>query len=170
MFSQDASFYGYNSGTQPTDIDDVIDYVNFFAISAGTGGVPNVVPVTIPQSTGGVDSEGNDIEQYNFTTIEIPSGTIIGDAYYTFLIPDESIGGIGSGNRQTVIEVSFGNGPNTFGTEATSATLYNYGTIVNPGGQFANGTYRLYSTNSIGSGLFYDNTSTTIYFKGGIVT
>ena len=51
-----------------------------------------------------------------------------------------------------------------------SATQYNYGTIVNPGGPFANGTYRLYSPNTIGGGLYFNNTSTTLYFKGNTVT
>lgn len=162
------NFFGFSTSTTIADNTDVTDYVSFFSASAGTGSIPSVISQTIPQSTGGNDSEGNSITQYNFTTIEVASGTITGDAYYSFLIPDESIGGTGSGNRQTVIDVSNGQGPNTFVTSANSPSVY-AGTVVNPGGPFVNGTYRLYTTNTIGSGLYFNNSSNTLYFKGNTV-
>jgi hypothetical protein len=170
MDNQGASWFGYSNSLTPTDIDDIQDYLDFFSLSAGTGSVPEIITQTIPQTGGGTDSEGNSIVQYNFVTTEVPSGTVSGNAYYTWLIPDDSIGGTGSGNRQTNIDVSFGNGPNTFVNETMDSVVYDYGTIVNPGGPFANGTYRMYSTNTIGSGFYFDNTSTTIYFKGNTVT
>lgn len=169
MFGVGASWYGYSNGSGPTDINDISDYLDYYSLSAGTGGVPEIITQSIPQTGGGTDSEGNTIVQYNFVTTEIPSGTVSGNAYYTWLIPDDSIGGTGSGNRQTSIDVSFGSGPNTFVTETMASTVYDYGTVVNPGGPFANGTYRMYSTNTVGSGFYLDNTSTTIYFKGNTV-
>lgn len=173
MFGISSSFYGFTNGSGPTNINDVEDYLDFYIASAGTGNVPAIISQTIPQTTtGGNDSEGNAIIQYNFTTIEVASGTISGDAYYTFLIPDESIGGTSSGNRQTNIDVSNGTGANSFTSPPPTmdSTVYNYGTVVNPGGVFENGTYRLYSTNTVGSGLYFNNTSTTLYFKGNTVT
>jgi hypothetical protein len=169
MFGQGASWYGYNAGSGPTSIGDIEKYLDFYVLSAGTGSVPTIISQVIPQSTGGVDSEGNSIVQYNFLTTEVSAGTISGDAYYSWLIPEESIGGSGTSNRQTHIDLSFGAGPNTFTPESMSATVYNYGTVTNPGGPFANGTYRFYSPNTIGSGFYLDNTSTTIYFKGNTV-
>ena len=172
MYGESASFYGFTNGSGPTNISDVQDYIDFYIASAGTGNVPSIISQTIPQSAGGTDSEGNSIVQYNFTTIEVPSGTVPGNAYYSFLIPDDSIGGISSGDRQTLIDVSNGLGPNSFASppSSMSETVYEYGTVVNPGGPFANGTYRLYTTNTIGSGLYFNNSSTTLYFKGNSVT
>lgn len=171
MFSiPGSSWFGYTNGSGPTDIDDIQNYLDFFSLSAGTGGVPSIITQTIPQTGGGTDSEGNTIVQYNFLTTEVSAGTVSGNAYYSWLIPDDSIGGTGSGNRQTKIDYSNGSGPNTFTDETMDSVVYGYGTIVNPGGPFANGTYRLYSPNTIGGGLYFNNTSTTLYFKGSTVT
>tara|TARA_R110000868_G_scaffold375057_1_gene639512 strand:- start:145 stop:657 length:513 start_codon:yes stop_codon:yes gene_type:complete len=170
MFNQGASWYGYTNGSAPTSISDVQKYIEYFNINSGSGEVPAIQSVVIPQVSGGEDSEGNAIVRYNFTTLTIPSGTISGEAYYTWFIPDDSIGGTSSGDRQTVIDVSFGQGPNTFSPEIMDSGLYNFNPIVNPGGNFINGSYRVYSTNSIGSGFFFDNEGTTIYFKGNTVT
>jgi len=164
------NFFGFSTSTTIADLQDVTDYVNFFVASAGTGNVPSIISQTIPQTGGGTDSEGNPITQYNFFTTEISAGTASGNVYYSFLIPDESIGGTSSGNRQTIIDYSNGSGPTTLTTSTMSTTVYSLGTIVNPGGPFANGTYRLYTTNTVGSGLYFNNGSNTIYFKGNTVT
>jgi len=168
MFNEGASWYGFGNGSGPIGAGDVSTYLDFYNLSGGTGGVPSVITQTIPQTGGGTDSEGNAIVQYNFLTTEISAGTITGNAWYSWLIPDESIGGAGSGNRQISIDLSFGQGPNTFVTETMSPTYYAY-FISNPGGTFAPGTYRLYTTYQ--STPFYrDNTSTTMYFKGNTVS
>ena len=170
MFNAGAGFYGFTNGSGPTSNSDISDYIQYFNSNAGSGGVPSIISVAIPQTGGGVDSEGNPITQYNFTTVQIPAGLVNGDAYYTWLIPDDSIGGTSSGRRQTKIDVSYGQGPNTFSVENMDGTLYNtYGAVVNPGGSFISGSYRMYTTNTIGSGFYYDNTGTIIYFKGNTV-
>ena len=51
------------------------------------------------------------------------------------------------------------------------STLYNIGVVVNPGGNFINGSYRMYSTNTTGSGFYYDgNDINSVYFKGNTIT
>jgi len=170
MFNNGASsFYGFTNGSTITSIADAELYMDFYTANAGSGGVPSIVTLSIPQSSGGNDSFGNSIVQYNFTTIEISSGTVSDDAYYTFFIPAESIGGASTTNRQTKIDVSDGDGQNTFTTSNMPSSLYNLGTITNPGGSYDNGTYRVYTTNTTGGGFYYDNTSTTLYFKGNTV-
>ena len=171
MFNAGAGFYGFTNGSGPTSNSDISNYIQYFNSNAGSGGVPSIISVSIPQTGGGVDAEGNPVVQYNFTTVQIPAGTVNGDAYYTWLIPDDSIGGTSSGRRQTKIDVSYGQGPNTFNVENMDPVVYNnYGTVVNPGGSFISGSYRMYTTNTIGSGFYFDNTGTIIYFKGNTVT
>ena len=107
MFNQGASWYGFSNSSTPTSDADLTDYVDYFNLNAGTGNVPAIKSSNIPQASGGNDSFGNAIEIYKFETTEIRSGTVNGNAWYTWLIPDDSIGGTSSGNRQLEIEVSF---------------------------------------------------------------
>ena len=167
MFNAGATWYGFTNGSGPLDDFDVLTYMNYFQQNEGTGNVPSIVSVAIPQSNGGTDAEGNAIEQYKFTTVEIPSGTVNGNAWYTWLVPTNSIGGIPSGNRQTQIEASYGNGPQGLTAYDMAGTYYGY-PVVNPTG-YAPGTYRLYTTYSTQT-FRLNNTSTTIYFKGGLVS
>ena len=169
MFNNGASFFGFTNGSGPTSAGDIETYMDYYSASAGTGNVPSIITQTIPQTTtGGNDSEGNAIIQYNFTTVEIASGTINSNAWYTWLIPDESIGGSGSGNRQISIDLSFGQGPNTFTTQTMASTYYAY-SVTSPGGAFQSGTYRMYTTYA-STPFRRDNSSTTMYFKGNTVS
>jgi hypothetical protein len=161
------TFFGFTNTTAPSNNSDVEKYLDYFSLSGGTGGVPSIVTQTIPQIGGGTDSEGNTIVQYNFLTTEINSGTISGNAWYTWVIPDESIGGLLSNNRQTSIDLSFGAGPTTFTVKNTASSVYTY-FVTNPGGSFANGRYRLYTT-YVDASFYLNNSSTTIYFKGNTV-
>ena len=167
MFEAGASFYGFNNGSGPTSSSDMASYMSYFNQNAGSGLVPAIVTSDIPQTSGGNDSFGNPIEQYKFLTVEIPSGTVRGNAWYTWLIPDESIGGPGTANRAREIEVSYGSGAQGLSNKIMTTAYFNY-TVVNPTG-YLNGTYRVYTT--YGSEDFrLDNTTTTIFFKGGLVS
>lgn len=166
MFNQGASWYGFSNSSTPTSDADLADYVDYFNLNAGTGNVPAIKSSNIPQASGGNDSFGNAIEIYKFETTEIRSGTVNGNAWYTWLIPDDSIGGTSSGNRQLEIEVSFGQGANNLSAKVMEVSYTGF-TVVNPTG-FLNGTYRIYTTNP-SQEFRLDNTSTAIYFKGGLV-
>ena len=166
MFNQGASWYGFSNSSTPTSDADLADYVDYFNINAGTGNVPAIKSSNIPQASGGNDSFGNAIEIYKFETTEIRSGTVNGNAWYTWLIPDDSIGGTSSGNKQLEIEVSFGQGANNLSAKVMEVSYTGF-TVVNPTG-FLNGTYRIYTTYP-SQEFRLDNTSTAIYFKGGLV-
>lgn len=166
MAGQGAGFYGFTNAIAPTSDTDIGHYLDYYSLNAGTGSVPAIITQTIPQSSGGNDSEGNAIVQYNFVTTEVSGGTVTGNAWYTWVIPDEGIGG--GGNRQVSIDYSDGNGPNTFVTGVMAASVYTY-SVNNPGGSFAPGTYRLYTTFS-DEGVRLDNTTNTLYFKGNTVS
>lgn len=166
MFNAGASWYGFTNGSGPTSSSDLGSYLSYYNQNAGTGNVPSIVTATVPQSGGGNDSFGNAIEQYKFVTTEINSGTVSGDAWYTWIIADESIGGAGTANRVREIENSNGQGSSNLTARSLTSSYYTY-TVTNPTG-FANGTYRIYTTYS-SQDFRLDNSSTTLYFKGGLV-
>ena len=125
-----------------------------FATSAVTG--LHYYTSNIPQSGS---------NQYLFDEIEIPSGTISEEAWYTLFIPQNSIGD--STKRMNTID--FGNS-NTYGTSYTlGSTIYNYGLVTYSGSVFQNTDYRVYTTWTATS-LRKDNTSQPLFFKGGSVS
>jgi|TARA_R110001592_G_scaffold134329_1_gene350029 hypothetical protein len=172
MFNNGASgFFGFNNGSGPNNSSEIQTYMDYYSANQGTGNVPLVITQTIPQTSGGVDSFNNAIQQYNFVTTKVTQGTVAGNAWYTWLIPDDSIGGVGTSNRQLSIDLSFNAGPQGFTTETMSSTFYNIGpiivTIVSPGA-FAVGQYRLYTTYS-SQPFSRNNTNGDLYFKGNLV-
>jgi len=150
-----ASWYGFTNGTGPTSTTDILKYMQMYA-TAGVAGLPTVVSSTIPQSGG---------SQYLFDEIIIATGTVPENAWYTLLIPQDSIGG--PLNRLTKI---LQDTSPAYGNElTTSSTYYNLGLVSYVGSSFVNTNYRLYTTfNS--QNLRLNNTSTPLYFKGGTVS
>ena len=166
MFNAGAAWYGFTNGTGPTSNSDVASYMSYYNQNAGSGLVPSIIQSTIPQSSGGNDSFNNPIEIYKFETTELRAGTVNGNAWYSWLIPDDSIGGPGTANRVLEIEVSYGAGANNLTPRVMEASYTGYN-VVNPTG-YLPGTYRLYTTNP-SEEMRLDNTSIAIYFKGGLV-
>ena len=129
--------------------------MEMFATS-GVTGLPEVYTANIPQS-------GSD--QYKFEEIIVPSGTISGSAWYTFLIPQDSIGS--STNRVTEI---LQDTSSSYGNSITpNSTYYDLGLVNYTGNVYANTNYRLYTTYSA-TGLNLNNSSTPLYFKAGTVS
>jgi len=155
MFNAGASWYGFTNGTGPTNTSDILTYMTMYATS-GVAGLPTVVSSTIPQSGP---------SQYLFDEIIISTGTVPENAWYTLLIPQDSIGS--STNRLTKI---LQDTSTAYGNElTTSSTYYNLGLVNFSGSGFANTNYRLYTTfNS--QNLRLNNTSSPLYFKGGTVS
>lgn len=151
-----SNWYGFTNSSQPTSVTDISVYMEMFATS-GVTGLPEVYYADVPQ-------EGSDI--YNFELIEIPAGTIQGDAWYTFLVPQYSLGG--ADRRVTQILQDTVNPPDD-NEIIPSSTFYNLGLVTYTGPVFANTTYRLY-TSYPGESLRLNNTSNNYYFKGGNVS
>jgi len=102
--------------------------------------------------------------QYLFDEIRIPAGTVNEYAWYTFVIPDEYIGG--GINRLTQIEFSRnGTYSSEEGEVTLESTLYNFGSVYYNGIEFENKNYRFYSTWA-NQALRLNNTSTDLYFRG----
>jgi hypothetical protein len=99
--------------------------------------------------------------QYLFEEIVIPQSTISENAWYTFFIPEDAIGG--SQNRLTQLEQGFSS---SYGNIINlEPTVYNFGPINYDGPTFENKNYRVY-TSWIDQALRLNNSSDTLYFKG----
>lgn len=130
-------FYGLwaSLGFGPTTDEEITNYMKFFAINEGIGNVPNIISIEIPQ-TGST--------QFLFDEVTIEAGLIGEEAWYTFFIPDDSIGGVGTSNRVTKINIKEGFGDST--EKVMSSTWYNTIKSINPDDRYIAGTYRMYST------------------------
>lgn len=155
MNNNSASWYGFTFEIGgPTSSSDIETYMDYYSSNAGTGGLPQIYTTNIPQ------------DDYLFDEITIDAGTVSETAWYTFLIPDESIGGSGTSNRAVGIELKEGGG--SFSEKTMVSTWYQY-TVSNPGGSFQPGTYRLYSTYS-DYAFKLDNSSISYTFRGSDIT
>lgn len=125
--------------------------------------LPDIRTQTVPQSSGGLDSFGNTIVEFNFTTHEIPSGTVNGSGWYTWIIPTSATNGM----IQTIIDLSINGNQNNFISFGTDSSLYQH-EFEYTGTNIPSGNYRVYS--SFVDPAFHIANSQDIYFKGGQVT
>jgi hypothetical protein len=169
MYNLGSTFYGFTNNSAPDNDntnpdlfnDDMNNYVSFSAWDNGT--FPSVRTQTVPQSSGGVDSFGNSILVYNFTTHEVPINTINGSAWYTWIIPNDAI----NEGIQQKIAYSINGNPNALTTLIMDSTIYS-STFTYTGSTIPIGTYRVYTTFADLS-FYINNNSNTIYFKGDTV-
>ena len=167
MFNNGYNFYGFTNSSGPTTSNptqfnnDMNGYVSF---TGWTGGVfPTVRTQMVPQVSGGVDTYGNSIDAYNFTTHEVPVNTVSNQAWYTWIIPTGATNNL----IQYQIDVnSFGN-PNSMTTLIMDSTIYTK-TFNYTGSTIPTGVYRVYTTFADLS-FYLDNGGNTIYFRGNSV-
>jgi hypothetical protein len=169
MYNLGSTFYGFTNNSAPDNDntnpdlfnDDMNNYVSFSAWDNGT--FPSVRTQTVPQSSGGVDSFGNSILAYNFTTHEVPINTINGNAWYTWIIPNDAI----NEGIQQKIAYSVNGNPNALTTSIMDSTIYS-STFTYTGTTIPVGTYRVYTTFADLS-FYINNNFNTVYFKGDTV-
>lgn len=159
------NFYGFTNGFTPDftnesqfniDMNQYIDYSGWTS-----GDLPEIRTQIIPRVSGGEDEFGNSIEANNFTTHEIPAGTVNKMAWYTWIIPTGGTEGI-----QDTIDYNNNGNPNIL----TSANLeddiksiaFEY-----TGSTLPSGVYRVYTT--FADTAFRLINDESIYFKGGSV-
>lgn len=167
MYDLGATFFGFtnisvpnnsNSGLFNSDMDSYVSY------SGWTGGtLPAVRTQTVPQVSGGVDSFGNAISAFNFSTHEVPINTVGGLAWYTWIIPTTAT----NNGIQQKIAYSVNGNPNSMTTLIMDSTIYS-DTFTYSGGTIPAGTYKVYTTFA-DLAFYVDNTLNTIYFKGDTI-
>jgi len=167
MYDLGATFYGFTNISVPNNTNpslfnfDMNKYVSFSGWTGGT--FPTIRTQTVPQTSGGVDSFGNAISIYNFTTHEVPVNTVGGSAWYTWIIPT---GATNNGIQQKIAYSVNGN-PNSMTTLIMDSTIY-VDTFTYTGSTIPTGTYRVYTTFA-DLAFYIDNSVNSIYFKGDTI-
>ena len=166
LFDLDNSrtFFGFTNSSIPDTTDPTqfnLDMNQYVSFSGWTGGTfPAVQTEVVPQTSGGIDSYGNAISAYNFTTHQVPAGSIGVTAWYTWIIPLSATNGL----EQT--QIDFGTIANTLSTVITDSTIRNY-TFTYTGTTIPANTYKVYTT--FADVAFYIIDNDNIYFKGNTV-
>lgn len=160
MYGQNATFFGFNNAIPPQSNLDIEKYFKMFEEYGGDA-LPNVVTSDIPQTSGGTDTFGNQIKAYNFKTTRIQLNTIPEQAWYTWIIPKESI------NNLKQLKISYGFSANTLSIENMNSVVYSFEFFYN-GNIFKKGNYSMYTT-FVSSNFELDNSLNEIYFKGDTV-
>jgi hypothetical protein len=167
MYDLGATFFGFTNGSVPNGTNPSlfnIDMNEYITFSGWTGGTfPSVRTQTVPQSSGGVDSFGNAISIYNFTTHEVPVNTVGGSAWFTWIIPT----GATNNGIQQKIAYSINGNPNSMTTLIMDSSIYS-DTFNYTGTTIPTGTYRVYTTFA-DLAFYINNGGNTIYFKGDTI-
>ena len=164
MNNQGSTFFGFGFSSPPSTGSDITTFMDWPGFYNGTA--PTVIEADIPQVSGGLDSFGNPISQYNFVTTEVPAGTATGGAWYHWLIPQSQLG-LGS-NRQTTIGYNINSDPNTLLSSTMSPAIFNLTGNYN-GVNWPADTYRLYSSYANTAFNISNNGTDDLYFKGNTV-
>jgi len=163
MFDRGQNFFGFSNSSQPTQSQSTfnVELNNYVDFTGWTNGFyPSIIQQTVPQTSGGFDSFGNSILQYNFDTTQV-SAVTADRAWYSWIIPINATNNL----KQVQIDYSTSN-PNILTTVNMESTIYNY-TFTYTGATIPNGTYRVYTTYP-GTNFRLIN-STDIYFRGNTV-
>jgi hypothetical protein len=166
MFDSGLSFFGFSNYSQPAQeqVQFNIDLNTYVDFSGWTSGIlPQIISANVPQSTGGLDSFGNQIVAYNFVTTEVSANTIGGNAWYTWIIPTSLTNNL----KQTSIDYNNQGDPNQLTAVNTEPTINNY-TFSYTGATIPATTYRIYTT--FPDGNFEISNIQSIYFKGNTVS
>jgi len=162
--NQGVYFYGFTNASQPSLAQqyfeaDMEAYVSFTGWSSGQ--FPTVVRATVPQSSGGVDSFGQPIVEYNFVTTQVTDSICSGEAWYTWLIPTS----LTNNGVQNQIAISLA-GPGDGVAVNMNSTIYQ-NTFTYTGGTIPAATYKVYTTYP--DPTFQQTNTGNIYFRGNSV-
>lgn len=167
MFDNSYSFFGFTNLSAPDTSSEAAfsnDMNGYISYSGWTGGTfPSIRTQIIPQVSGGIDSFGNSITAFNFTTHEIPVNTVNVQAWYTWIIPT----GDTNGGFQLVIDYNSSGNPNILTPVVMDNTIFT-NIVTYTGNIIPPDVYRVYTTFANLS-LYLDNGINSIYFKGNTV-
>jgi hypothetical protein len=167
MQSRGSEFYGFTNGFGPNTASPVLfntDMNEYVSYSGWTNNFPSVRSQLIPITSGGLDSYGNAKFAYNFTTHEVPIGTVQGLAWYTWII---MTGDTGGGIQNSIGYTTNGN-PNSLTNVFMDSSIYN-NTFTYTGTTIPSGTYRVYTTWA-STPFQIDNSSVNIFFRGDTIS
>ena len=165
MYNLGLNFFGFTNYSQPAqnqgqfniDLNNYVDYTGWTS-----GNFPTIIQSNVPQTSGGFDSFGNPIVEFNFVTTEVPANTVGCLSWYTWIIPVS----LTNNMVQTSIDMNQEGDSQHLTTIDTEPTIYNY-TFTYTGNTIPQTTYKVYTSFPDGNFEIYNNQS--IYFKGNTV-
>lgn len=166
LYDKGTTFFGFSNMSFPDTVNPSqfnIDMNEYLSFSGWSVSFPSVRQQGVPQSSGGVDSFGNAITAYNFTTHEVPLNTVGGNAWYTWIIPSSAT----NNGIQQKISYSVNGNPNSMTTLIMDSALYTQ-TFTYTGSTIPTGVYRAYTTFA-DLAFYIDNSANIIYFKGDTI-
>jgi uncharacterized delta-60 repeat protein len=165
MYNLGLNFFGFTNYSQPAqnqgqfniDLNNYVDYSGWTS-----GNFPTIIQSNVPQTSGGFDSFGNPIVEFNFVTTEVPANTVGCLSWYTWIIPVSLTNNL----VQSSIDMNQEGDSQHLTTIDTEPTIYNY-TFTYTGNTIPQTTYKVYTSFPDGNFEIYNNQS--IYFKGNTV-
>ena len=161
------NWYGFwVSGVAGINAADLEVYMNWPGFITGTTNVPPAIKITIPQTSGGVDSYGNAIEAYKFLTTQVNANSTTGNVWYSVFAPPTKT----NNKTYSSVGINYANAPATLVNTSTEPTVYVYN-INYAGINWSPATYKVYTQSGSGNG--FNNGSdgvtdtTNNYFRGG---
>lgn len=160
-------WYGFwTSGVVGINATDLGIYMDWPGFLTGTTNIPPAIEITVPQSSGGVDAYGNNIEAYKFLTTQVDANSTRGDVWYSVFVPPSKT------NNKTYqsVGVNYANAPTTLTNVSTEPTVYVYN-VAYSGGNYVTASYKVYTQSGANNG--FNNGSagvfdpTNNYFRGG---
>ena len=166
MYDEGTNFYGFSNASQPSQDQsnfniEMNKYVDFSGWTSGL--FPQIINQIVPQVSGGIDSFGNSIVEFNFLTIEVPENTVSVESWYTWIIPTS----LTNNQRQTEIDLNVNGNPNLFTTVSTEGTI-NVFTFTYSGSTIPQTIYKVYTTYP--SPIFKISNDDNIYFRGNTIS
>jgi hypothetical protein len=150
----------------PSDVNDFLLWMDWTGFVVGTANNTNgTLEVSIPQTSGGLDSFGNLIEAYNFLTTVIPANSVTGQSWYIVLSPPSLM----NNSTYKSISISYNDAPQSLVNYNTETTILSTN-IVYTGSNWFNTTYRVYTSsqnNGFTNGIQGVLDTTNNFFKGG---
>jgi hypothetical protein len=165
MVSQGSTWKGFNVvPTAPSTVQATFDaQMNAYLSYSGwtNGNEPQFLQAPISTTSGGVDNYGNAIVAYKFQTTQIPAAYFSATTWITVFVST------GATNGQKYSTINNGTSPGGM-TSKTMSNTYN-SLIINYSGStnIPAGTYRMYSTYSVGTSFQISPAGLPNYFQGG---
>ena len=163
------NWFGFQTSGVPSFPTNLSDFILWMDWNGFTNGTPNNTNGTlesiIPQSTGGFDSFGNFVEEYNFVTTLVPSNTVTGQAWYIVLAPIS----LTDNRTYSTINISYNDTPQSLISYNTESSIINTN-VVYTGSNWFNTTYRVYTSsqnNGFTNGVQGQIDITNNFLKGG---
>lgn len=170
MLTHAKSWYGFwTSGVAGINADDLAIYMDWPGFVNGTSNVPKAIKITIPQTSGGLDSYGNPIEAYKFLTTRIQSNTSKGNIWYSVIVPPA----LTNNQFYSSIGFNYSDGPNSLTYASTEPLVYAQN-ISYIGSNWEKSSYKIYTQSGAYNGFNVGSQGVlntfNHYFRGGPLT